>query len=265
MKTTIIDFDSLMYVWLNPNKVLDEFGQPTRTEDNSKFIYQDKSEDEVIASIGFVINDVMTKGGFDSYIGFIKGVNTLKEKRKYNPEYKSDRKTQPPKHWDFAAKYITENYNVFFVNDAEVDDAVISYKKLHPDYTICAIDSDILNTEGTHYNWKKNEWITTTKEEAGYAFWCSMITGSHNCVTGLPGKGIKYAQSIFLLHEVNIFGNKIASIIFDKYIEHYRGDLNKAISEYHKNYFSLSIIDNLELNYTIREWKTLELDIESLN
>lgn len=254
MAIAILDCDSISYMIFHPNKVLDEFGVPLRTEDNSKFVYIEKTEEQVIESADFVIKDILNRSGCDSYIGFIKGKDTIKSRLQYNPSYKQDRSKEQPKYWKFVSDYLTHNYNIHLANNYEVDDYVVSYYKSHSDSFICAIDSDILGTTGTHFNWEKNEWVTTTKEEELYNFWSQMITGTHNNLEGLKGKGIKYFERLFSLH----IGNKTnyglyPTMILTEYISYY-GE-TKGIEEYYKNYMCLKLKDNIEIAYEPREYR----------
>lgn len=253
-KTAILDCDSIAYTIGHGNKILDEFGVPLRTEDGSKFIYTEKTQDELAASADFIIKDILNKSNCDSYVGFIKGKNTIKLRLEYNPKYKQDRTAEQPKWWGFVKLYLIGNYRIYEANNNEVDDYVISFFKKNQNSFIVAIDSDILGTEGNHFNWKKNEWVTTTKEDEIYNFWSQMITGSHNNVEGLKGKGVKYFERLFNLHikdKKNIA--LYPTMILTEYITYY-GEEN-GIKEYYKNYFSLKLKDDLDTSmYQPIEW-----------
>jgi hypothetical protein len=262
-KTAILDMDSIAYAIGHGNKVLDEFGTPLRTEDGSKFIYTEKTDSELLASADFIMNQILNKSGCNSYIGFVKGINTIASRLKYNPDYKQDRSKESPKWWNLVSNYLINSYKIYLANNYEVDDYVVSFLKENKDSFIVAIDSDILGTEGTHYNWKKEEWITTTKEEEIYNFWSQMIIGSHNNVEGLKGKGIKYFERLFNLHIKDKKNTVLyATMILTEYITYY-GEEN-GIKEYYKNYFSLKLRNDLDTSmYYPIEWK--QNTIEDIN
>lgn len=262
-KTAILDMDSILYTIGHPNKVLDEFGTPLRTEDGSKFIYTEKTELKLAASADFIMNQILNKCGCDSYIGFIKGVNTIGSKLKYNPDYKQDRTSEQPKWWNKVKNYLKHHYNVHLANNFEVDEYVVGLHKVLPDSFIVAIDSDIIGTKGTHYNWKKNDWTTTTYEEEIYNFWSQMITGNHNNVTGLKGKGIKYFERLFNLHIKNkAYTELYLTTIITEYTTYY-GE-TKGLEEFYKTYFSLLFIMPTNINdYKPIEWK--QNTIEDIN
>ena len=239
-RIAVIDMDSVVYSIINPNKVLDEFGVPKRTEDNSKFLYTEKTENEVIESAKFIMNDIFVSSNCTHYIGFIKGRNTISYRKSINPEYKANRGTEPPKLWNFCKDYLIKEYNIVEANNLEVDDFVHMTKLALKDSFICCIDSDLLGTEGVHFSWRKKEWITTTKEQAEYKFWVDMICGTHNNTKGIPGKGIKFAEKC--LEETD--GLLMKSIVFENYL-HFFGEY-EGIQEFYKNYMSLKLLDSYE-------------------
>ena len=119
----IVDMDSLIFTMFHPNKVLDENGNPTRTEDGKRFIYKEKTPIEIIESCDFLMNDILTKSEATGYIGFVKGFNTTQLKESVNPEYKADRNKESPKFWKFTREYLKLKWSIDSVNNIETDDA----------------------------------------------------------------------------------------------------------------------------------------------
>lgn len=240
-KIAVIDLDSVAFTIGHPNKILDYLGNPKRTEDGSKFIYQDKTEDELIFSCNSLMNSILIKGKFTHYIGFIKGLNTISYKRVYDPEYKNDRKKETPIWWNFVKRQLIENWGAIESNNIEVDDACnITRINLVNSY-LCCIDSDLLSLSGYHYNWSKNEWISTSITNENYSFFSAMITGSHNNTKGIPKKGIKHVEKVLQ----RLFSReKMSNIVFEEYIK-YLGEEN-GIREFYKNYFCLKTLDKLD-------------------
>ena len=236
MKTAIIDVDGLMFVIGNGNKVLDKYGNPKRTEDGKRFIYTDKTEDELIVSADTLMNNVLINGKFDSYIGFIKGVNTTNIRLKVNPDYKSNRNTEPPKWWNICSDYLVNKWKINYSHDRETDDACRITQLNTPNSHLVSADKDILMLEGENFNWSTNKWITVTKEEAAYNFWKSVIVGdAADFIKGIPGIGAQneiFTKSIF---------KPTADYVLSFYI-HKLGE-KIGISEFYKNWHSLRILD----------------------
>lgn len=240
-KIAIIDVDSLIFAAFHPNKVLDSDNKPLRTEDGKRFVYKDKTCIEIIESCDFLMNQLLSKSEATGYIGFVKGFNTTQLREAINSEYKSDRdKTHSPKFWKFTKEYLKLKWGIVEVNNIETDDAVNITRLATKDSFICAIDSDLLGLEGTHYNWRKNEWITNTKEQAEYKFWSDMICGTHNNTKGLPGKGIKYTESLFEEH----LGVPIESIVLNEFINHFGEE--EGIKQFYSNYVCTKLLSNYE-------------------
>lgn len=245
----IVDLDSVMFSIGNPNKVLDARGVPLRKD--GKFVYEDKTSEQLADSCEFIMNKILTNSKCTDYIAYVKGNNTTKAKRLIDPQYKMDRHGESPKWWNFTKEYLIQNWGVVPVDNIEVDDAVNITRLQIPNSFICAIDSDLLGLQGTHYNWKKNElvgeWITTTAEQAEYKFWSDMITGTHNNTKGLPGKGDAFVkkllsqnESIFKTLNSQYFRNQV----FEEFITHFGEEL--GIEEFYKNYKMIKILDKYE-------------------
>jgi hypothetical protein len=250
-KVAIIDLDSVIFSAFHPNKVLDNKGVPLRTEDNKRFIYKDKTPIEVVESCDFLMNSILTKSGATDYIAYVKGVNTTKRKEAVNPDYKADRGGIPPKYWKFTKEYLKLNWGAIEANNIETDDAVNITRLKVPDSFICAIDSDLLSLDGTHYNWRKDEWITNTKLQSAYKFWVDMITGTHNNTKGLIGKGEKFANKV--LNETISIADEIVDrsyvqtfyqIVLEEYVIHFGEYI--GIKEFYKNYVSLKLLEDYE-------------------
>lgn len=240
-KIAIIDMDSLLFAAFHGNKVLDEKGIPTRTEDNSKFIYNEKTAIEIMDSCDYLMNQLLDKSEATGYIGFVKGRNTTKSKEAVNDAYKADRNKESPKLWNFTKEYLKLDWGIVEVDNIETDDAVNIARLRIPDSFICAIDSDLLGLEGKHYNWKKNEWITTSKEEADFKFWSDMMCGTHNNTKGIPKIGPKGAS--ILLSNVNDTETYL-SLTMDAFIDHF-GEY-EGIKQFYINYACTKILTDYE-------------------
>jgi len=236
----IIDLDSVCFTAFHPNKQLDKFGNAMRTECSKRFLYIDKSEDEIELSCDNLIRMILENSKATHYLAFIKGRNTISKKLEVDPTYKQDRNKDSPKMWEFTKQYFIKKHGAIEVNDIEVDDAVNIARLQIENSFICAIDSDLLGLEGTHYNWKKGEWVTCTKEEELFKFWKDMIQGTHNNTKGIPKKGKKYVEKLF--NNINV--DDCEKVVLDEYIKYFGKEF--GMKEYNKNYVCLKILSSYE-------------------
>ena len=233
-KIAILDIDSICFAIGWGNKVPDGQGDFLRDE-KGRLIYVDKTEEELMQAADMTINDILAKSGCTHYVGFIKGRNTAAHRYQTKSDYKSNRPKESPKWWSFVKDYLISIYNIHPVDNIEVDDAVNIAKLTIENSFIVAIDKDLLHLEGTHYNWRTDEWNTVTQEEAETYFWQDMIIGQPgDGVSGIPGKGKAYANKIHCT----------ALSVLTEYI-HYYGE-HLGIQEYYKNYTCLKILDDYE-------------------
>lgn len=253
-RTAIIDLDSVMFSIGNPNKVVDTYGAPIKKD--GKFVYEEKTNEQLVDSAEFIMNTILRNCKCDNYIAFIKGKDTVKNKRLIDPNYKADRSKESPKWWDFTKGYLIENWKANEVHDIEVDDAVNISRLLIPNSFMVCIDSDLLGLEGTHYKWRDKSdlsgtWITTSKEQAKYKFWSDMITGTHNNTKGIPGKGEKFVEKLLAntisIGDFNVpvtYVQNYYQIVMEAYVNHFGEDL--GIEEFYKNYKMIKILEKYE-------------------
>jgi len=243
VKTAIIDLDSVAYSIGHPNKVLGVDGEPLRQDE--KFVYMDKTEDELRNAAHYWINKILTDTQATHYIAFIKGKNTITSRKEVADTYKSNRKIEQPKWWVFVKNYLVWEFRAVEVHDMEVDDAVNITRLQVPDSFICAMDKDLLGLEGNHYNWRKEEWVYTNKDEAYIKFWSDMIIGqSGDGIKGIPGKGIKTVEQILKHTDSLESSSLLRSMVLENYIGHFGEYI--GIKEFYKNYIQLKILDVYE-------------------
>ena len=252
----MIDMDSVLFSAFSPNKVLGFDGVPERTVDNKRFIYKEKSCLEVMESCDFLMNRMLTNSKATHFVSYVKGRDTTKNKELINPLYKSDRGSSPPYYWRFTKEYMKIRWGAIEANGCETDDMVrIANLKIKNSF-IVAIDSDLLGLEGTHFNWRTNEWITTTKYEEDYKFWSDMITGTHNFCKGIPGKGSKYVEK-YLISSVS--SRQYPEMVLIQYIDHF-GE-KEGIREFNSQYFCNKILEDYE-HFSIPELIEFSNEIE---
>ena len=116
--------------------------------------------------------------------------------------YKENRKDlRKPEGFQEAIDYLVKEHKARLIgnNLIEVDDEVVYLKTKYPDkYMLCAIDKDVLyQTEGEHYNYVKDEFITVTKEDTiKYLFYQALVGDASDEYKGCKGIGDKKAKEL---------------------------------------------------------------------
>lgn len=238
-KTAIIDADSISFIahWDSDNKT---FNKPI---------------EDIYRSIDQIISNILINTKADKYIGLV-GMTSSEVRKNVNSEYKSNRKNREPLEFIKETKeYMINHWEFYPLYGIEADDVACSLNVKLPNSFICAIDKDLLSLEGTHWNYKKNEWVTTSKEEAYQYFWRSMVTGDPvDNIKGLEGKGAKFFERLVDKHpEIDL-----RDIIFNAYVEHY-GEY-KGIEKFYQNYICLKMIED----YDINELKPIAVNVNNL-
>ena len=167
------------------------------------------------------------------------GVGT-KNLRFNNPlGYKENRKDlRKPEGFKEAIDYLVNEHKARLIgnNLIEVDDEVVYLKTKYPDkYMLCAIDKDVLyQTEGEHYNYVKDEFITVTKEDTiKYLFYQALVGDASDGYKGCKGIGDKKAKELLSYYTD---GKKIPIEKLESYL--YKMLLHTFISKGHnEDYF----------------------------
>lgn len=166
------------------------------------------------------------------------------------PEYKANRKYKfDPKYQELMSgvkEYLITDYGFVYDKDRfEADDLVRIYKDIYTNISkgyeaiIVSPDKDILYLEGTHFNPKTNKRVVTSKEQASYYFWTSMICGDiTDNIKGIIGIGLKGAEK--LLSEASV--DDYRAIVLQAYCKNYGEDV--GIKEFYKNYRCLHMEDS---------------------
>lgn len=222
MKIALIDSDSLIFFAVHNKK-------------DSKKI---KTLEDCTKHIDSLINNICKVTHATHYICTI----TVGKNFRFtvNPEYKSDRKALvKPLYFDDIKQHLIDKHKAVYNINLESDDIVNIYKQKIEGSFICACDSDILlGLPYRSFNYKKFEWVTTSKEDAHIYFWRSMICGTHNGIKGIPGRGEKFADEVF--KDIKFPPARVIKC----YIEHF-GEA-KGIEEYYKNYKCIRLLDDYE-------------------
>jgi 5'-3' exonuclease len=223
-KVAVIDADSICFIahWDSDSKSFD------------------KPIEDIFNSVDQIISSILIYTNATHYIGFV-GFGSCVERNAVYPEYKANRKGREPlEHLKAIKEYMVKKWEFSALYGIEADDMVNSVRLQLEDSVICAIDKDLLMLEGTHYNYKKNEWVTTSKNEANLYFWQSMIIGdSVDNIKGLEGKGKAFATKLLTLGDDH---DHMRTLVFQEYINQY-GEYH-GISKFYQNYVCLKIKDD---------------------
>lgn len=257
----VIDMDSVAYAMASDIRQTNRFGASLKDE-NGKTIYKPRDHDNIRENCQAVMTNILNDCDAEYYIGFIKGINGGQHRYNIKPDYKAHRPKVRPEWWQFTSDYITQNFNVFEVNDLEVDDVVNVYRLNRPNTFIVAVDKDLLELEGTHFNWTKKSWQTNTKEEEIRNFWKDMIAGQFgDGVKGIQGKGEAYASKV--LKDLSL--ERLPHQVLHEYIN----IMPDGITEFSKNYVCLKILEQFNgqeqfLSLDPIKCKNVELDFDIL-
>ena len=167
----LIDADFLLYTATMGNKVFDEEGNPVRKD--NRFVYTDKTLQEVTDLADIIINTVLDKCQASKYIGYLGNSKSFR----YDdyPEYKGKRRVDKPLWFNELKEYLNKEWKFELLNNRlEADDAVnIARNLLKKDYNIFIISTDkdlIKCIPGKYINAKDCTIVRTSKEKAAEAF-----------------------------------------------------------------------------------------------
>lgn len=237
-RIALIDGDSPIWFALHPKKILDSNNKPILDE-KGNFTYIDKSEEEIIDSCNDLIGNILIETNCSGYVLVIGGKNNFR--KQLNPLYKANRKGELPEKFGFTKQVLIDKFGAVSFDGAETDDYLNIMKLNIPNSFIACIDSDLIEgLQGTHYNWKKKEWITTTDDQANKKFWGDMIIGTHNNIKGIPKKGKVYVDKLFTKMEQ--YGEDFRTLVFMEYCAYF-GEYT-GIQEFTKNYLCIKLLDN---------------------
>lgn len=178
-KIALIDADSLIYYCSLGNK---EY--PTKLE-------------EAISDIDNRIYEMVKQSGATHYITFVsKSTNNFRFNIAKSAPYKGNRKkTDMPPVFIGLKAYLYQKPS-FICNDFEADDGVGLFKtyfnNLGIETIICSPDKDVLEQiPGVHYNYGKNEVVSTTEEQAERFLYLQVLMGdSTDNIPGIPKVGV---------------------------------------------------------------------------
>jgi len=155
-----------------------------------------------LANAGSILESILDRLPHASHRVFIKGEGNFRFG--LYPEYKAQRDPDgKPIHEQEIREYLIKYKGAETVDGEEVDDKV-SYLQCADLSTGCivAVDKDLWNTPGEHFNYDTGVLEFVTHEQANYNFWKQMLTGDRS--DNVPGlHGIGPATAVTLLKGMN--------------------------------------------------------------
>ena len=184
-KTVVIDADSLIFICCY-NAEKDTLPEEFHIEEERE---QEIIRLAIVYSKEYIQNIQDATGCEKVECYFTSGRSNFRYQ--VDPTYKANRGKSPIVFGISEVKEaIHELYCGKICTDIEADDIVV-FRGKQRNTVIAAIDKDVLGQAvGTHYNYKKNEWVTTTKKEAHKFLWQQMIQGdTADGIYGIAGMG----------------------------------------------------------------------------
>lgn len=233
MSTAVIDADYIIWIACNPNKVLDEQGNPTKKD--GKFVYTDKTVEQAINTCDAYMNDILSLTRVDSFILCLTGKDNFR--CKIDPSYKANRVGMEKPMWFSEVKeHMRTHWDAVEVPGLEADDvANIIFHSLENSFIIAA-DKDLLDCiPGRHFDARRGRacFVTVTDSQAEFNFAKSVLAG--DAIDGIPnmkrGYGPKTAEKDILKSSeptplmaaqkiyVDEFGEEEGKMRFDKQVK----------------------------------------------
>jgi hypothetical protein len=236
-KVAVIDADSIIYATAVDKKQTDE-----QIEQYGNQI--ERSLDDVINEFNIYFTNILINSGCIYYVALLTGGS---HRYSLYPEYKANRKKlEKPKHLKELINYCIDNWNFTKIEGFEADDLVNVANNYFKNERISTVlvhtDKDLNQIEGTHYNYKINEFYEVDSSEASYNLWTQVIVGDFtDNIKGLKGKGKAFAYKLLLNLDDNM---SMRSIVLDAYTDVLSEQI--GINEFALNYNLVKLLDNIK-------------------
>lgn len=127
--------------------------------------------------------------GISEYKLYISGRGNFRDD--IYEDYKANRDTLgKPKYYRDIRRYLREIWNAETVNGMEADDAIGISAMAIPESVIVAVDKDLDQIPGDHYNWVKGENYTVSPKEGLRFFYEQLLSGdATDNIPGIDGIG----------------------------------------------------------------------------
>jgi hypothetical protein len=211
--------------------------------------------DQAYDKVDEALSNIIGKSSASHYVIFAeRPYNNLFRKKIVN-SYKIGRANKElPKFYKDIKEYLIGSWNAYGIQGYESDDVIIStWRKLSDEYPfteilVAGMDKDLkqypITLFDTYYR-RFGEVSKISESEANYNLWLQVIMGdSTDSISGIKGKGIKYAESV-LKDSKNHFISACRA-----YKECYGSRWQKNLI---KNYVQVRLIDNLSVRIDLSE------------
>jgi 5'-3' exonuclease len=128
--------------------------------------------------IDLLVKRILETTGATDYQMFITGDNNFRYQ--VDPQYKANRKGKvDPIYRGDANQYLVTDYGAIVTDGHEADDAMgIWASRYDPsERIVCSIDKDLKQIEGSHYNWRKNEFSEVSVLDGTRLLYRQLLTG----------------------------------------------------------------------------------------
>ena len=104
---------------------------------------------------------------------YLTGKNNFR--KKVASYYKAHRPTEKPRYFSDLRSYLVDEWGAIVVDEIEADDAI---GIRHCEHTIVvSIDKDLKTLSGWNYNFRTDELVNISEQEAATNFWVQMLIG----------------------------------------------------------------------------------------
>jgi len=162
------------------------------------------SEKEIIESADSIVTMILHNTNATGYIGVLSPSTNFRY-REYNvAPYKGQRLAKDERFQDIeriVKLRLSDKWKFYMAIDMEADDAVCAFAELYKshaiEYTVCSPDKDMRQIPGKHYDYKKNEHLEVSDDQAFYNLCVQLLMGDKtDNILGLPGIGEVKARKI---------------------------------------------------------------------
>jgi len=151
--------------------------------------------ENVLYSIKHTLARICKEVKADSIQVYLSKGECYRHKKATIAKYKGNRTAPKPVHYQAARDYLIDVHNAQVCTTIEADDALALHQT--KDTVLCSIDKDLLQVEGKHYNWVREEKVLIKPRAALCRLWEQLLTGdSTDNIPGIRGMGPKTAKKL---------------------------------------------------------------------
>lgn len=162
------------------------------------FTTQDEEEWIAGSRVDSLIDDILIETKAEDYKCFLTSSDKSNFRFAIYPEYKANRKSPKPIHYEFIRSYIQDKHPTEMIYGMEADDALVINQTENT--VIVSIDKDLYQCPGNHFNFVSKDLFYISKEEGLCNFYKQILMGDMGSdnIPGCPGIGKAKAEK--LLH-----------------------------------------------------------------